>query len=542
MEHLSEDTAIKASGFSFAYAQAPASAAPASTDGEARAEEAAGEGICADAVIGPLDWQVPAGAFHLLVGATGSGKTTLLRNLSPVLAPTGRRAGAMEVLGKPLSEIDAQQAVRLIGYVAQSPDTQIVCDTVWHELAFGLENLGTAQDEMHRRIAELAHYFGIEPWFHRETASLSDGQRQTVALASVMAFRPRLLLLDEPTAQLDPVSARNFLHMLFRINRELGITVVVATHAPETMAEYATDAAQIADGRVRHVDLGMFAPRPPDGIMAFLLTGAGSAAASDSSEGRALDGQTRAPADSAAAPDEPPAITVHDAYVRYRRADDWVLRGCDYAVLRGQVSALVGGNGSGKSTLLRVIAGAHKTERGRVRNRLARRQALLPQDPKALFACDTVAEELREWQSSCGYGDDALEDATRRFALDDALDRHPYDLSGGQQQLLALAKLLLTDPDLMLLDEPTKGLDAASQLTVARLIDELSSAGVTIVIATHDLTFAALVADEASMLFDGEVTCTEPVDAFFEGNLFYRPEENLFARTRMQQLSGEAGR
>lgn len=484
--------AIEARGFAFRYPESTAS-------------------------IGPLDWTVEEGAFQLLVGATGSGKTTLLSSCKPAIAPAGERAGALRAFGRPVDELDAREAAATVGYVAQSPENQIVCDSVWHELAFGLENLGVEQDEMRRRVAEVAHFFGIEPWFRRSVAELSGGQKQMTTLAGTLAMQPRLLLLDEPTAQLDPVAEKNFLHALFRVNRELGITVVVATHAPEAMAEYATDTVELRDGRMR-------SPLAPSGRFA------DREVLRPAQAGRLEPGRD-------AAREAPPAISLRDAYVRYDRDSSWVLRGCDLDVAAGDVHAIVGGNGCGKSTLLRASAGVLKPERGRVANRLSARQALLPQDPKALFVCDAVVEELREWQEGCGYDDAAVEAALARFGLDARAANHPYDLSGGQQQLLAFAKLLLTDPDLLLLDEPTKGLDAPSKLLVARTLRDLAQAGATVVLATHDLTFAALVADAATMLFDGEAVCTEPAAAFFAGNLFYRPTEDAFSRLWREERS-----
>ena len=330
-------------------------------------------------------------------------------------------------------------------------------------------------------------------------------------LAGTLAMQPRLLLLDEPTAQLDPVAEKNFLHALFRVNRELGITVVVATHAPEAMAEYATDMVELREGTL----IRCFEPRrrvsPPSSI---------------------VRGTARCRMMEAAY-----AVSLHDIHLRYARDADWVLRGCDLRVTAGSIHAVVGGNGCGKSTLLRAIARVVKPERGRVENCLAARQALLPQDPKTLFVCDTVAEELREWQANCGYDNAAIDGVLARFGLDARVSNHPYDLSGGQQQLLAFAKLLLTDPDLLLLDEPTKGLDAPSKLLVARTLCDLAQAGATVVLATHDLTFAALVADAATMLFDGEAVCTEPAAAFFAGNLFYRPTEDAFSRLWREERS-----
>ena len=530
--------AVEACGFSFRYPK-----------GEDPAIMPAG--------IGPIDWRVREGDFQLLVGATGSGKTTLLRCLKPAIAPEGARAGRLEIFGQPVDSLDAAETAGLVGYVSQSPENQIVCDTVWHELAFGLENLGTPQEQMRRRVAEVAHFFGIEPWFRRRVDELSGGQKQMVTLAGVLAMQPRLLLLDEPTAQLDPVAQKNFLHALFRVNRELGVTVVVATHAPEACAEYATSAVELAGGRVAPVPLDRFAARPlvvpaRKGRAAAGGAGTEGAAAGDAMGAAGASADAAVPAAKGAAQesrrgssrtrrarvgDADAAISIRDAYVRYGRDDDWVLRGLDLDVRRGAIHAVVGGNGCGKSTLLRLAAGVMKPSRGRAENRLASRQALLPQDPKALFVCDSVDEELREWQGACGYADEDVARTAAELGLDGCLSQHPYDLSGGQQQLLAFAKLALTDPDLLLLDEPTKGLDAAAKLSLARAVAGRSCAGVTVLMATHDLSFAALVADEVTMLFDGEAACTEPAAAFFANNLFYRPTEDAFARAWLSQDS-----
>ena len=456
-----------------------------------------------NAAIGPLNWRVAQGAFQLLVGSTGSGKTTLLRNCKPAIAPHGKQAGYLAVFGTPVNKLNAYEAASLVGYVSQSPENQIVCDTVWHEIAFGLENLGMPQNTMRRRVAEVAHFFGIEPWFHRQVSELSGGQRQIVTLASALALRPRLLLLDEPTAQLDPVAEKTFLHTLFRVNRELGITVVVSTHAPEPMAQYATEAVCMQEGRLVAAPLSSFEAKPLD--MSFVPRHQSCA-------------------------DATPCIVASDAYFRYDKTSNWVLRGFDLRIRQGSIHALVGGNGCGKSTLLQVIAGVHKLERGSCANSLAQRQALLPQNPKSLFVCDTVKEELKEWQTTCGYSNEEISDVVQQFNLTDRLENHPYDLSGGQQQLLALAKLLLTKPALLLLDEPTKGLDAQTKCNVAQAMLQQAHAGVTIVMATHDLAFTALVADAVTMLFDGESAATQPVSEFFADNLFYRPICDAFAK------------
>jgi energy-coupling factor transporter ATP-binding protein EcfA2 len=468
-------------------------------------------------VFDAIDWSVASGSFTLLVGSTGCGKTTLLRSIKPEIAPAGDRAGQLLVFGHEPAQAKGYEATLEVGYVSQSPRNQLVCDTVWHELAFGLENLGLANNEMSRRVAEVAHFFGIEPWINRKTAELSGGQAQMVNLAAVLAMRPRLLLLDEPTAQLDPVASKNFAHALFRINRELGMTVIVATHEPEIMAEYATDCVRMAGGTLVEQNRHEFSSNVNDWPQAC------EKARSWLQSQRVGNGGLSAAGKAA-------GLRMTDVFMRYERDGDWVLSGFDIELEQGKINAVVGGNGCGKSTLLRVVAGVAKTERGRVESPLRSSQVLLPQDPKTLFVCDTVAEELDEWRASCGYGQDEVDGLLADFGLADRKGNHPYDLSGGQQQLLAFAKILLTRPRLLLLDEPSKGLDARAKTIVAAKLRSCADAGATVVMSTHDLPFAALLADRVGMMFDGKCACLEPADDFFQGNLFYRPTPDGFSR------------
>lgn len=444
-------------------------------------------------VLSGVSMAVPAGAFVLLVGGTGSGKSTLLSLAKPQIAPAGDRAGQVRVFGRPVDDLDGAEACE-VGYVFQDPDNQIVCDSVWHEMAFGLENLGTPQGEMRRRVAEASYFFGMGPWFHSDTDALSGGRKQLLALASTLVMQPRVLLLDEPTAQLDPIAARNFLHALFRVNRELGCTVVVATHEPELMVDYATRAFELVDGAVRAVEnLGRF-----------------KCEATLAERGALCDANA------------PAAVSARGAWFRYGRDDDWVLRGLDLEVRQGEVHALVGGNGCGKSTLLALIAGTRRAQRGEVRSAISAK-AMLPQDPKALFAEERVDEELMEWAHIGGYGADGVQAMMGELGVADRADLHPYDLSGGQRQMLALGKLLLVHPRLLLLDEPTKGLDRTARERVAGMIEAARRDGVTVIVSTHDLAFVRRVADRVSLMFDGELACTEPVGEFFRNNLFYRP-------------------
>ena len=459
--------AIEVRGLSFAY---PGATAP---------------------VFDGLDWTVPQGAFALLVGGTGSGKSTLLSLLKPEIAPAGELAGELCVLGEDVADMDVRASAERVGYVFQDPENQIVCETVWHEMAFGLENLGVSRDEMRRRVAETSYFFGLEDWLHRDTDTLSGGRKQLLSLAAVLALRPRVLLLDEPTSQLDPVAEKNFLHALFRVNRELGCTVVVATHQPRPMLEYATCAYRIEAGRVCEVaDLAS-------------LGGREELLASDACQSA------------------PGAAAIREGWFRYDRASGWVLRGLDVAFSAGAVHAIVGGNGCGKSTMLSVLAKTAKLQRGRMM-RGAASAALLPQNPKALLVAETVRDELMEWASTCGYDEAAAQEQAARLGLASLEARHPYDLSGGQRQLLALAKLLLIGPELLLLDEPTKGLDLASRRIIARALRDHAKAGGTVIMATHDLDFAEQVADDVAMMFDGEIACMEPPADFFADNVFYR--------------------
>ena len=445
-------------------------------------------------VLDGVGFSVPEGAFALLCGATGSGKSTLLRLAKPEIRPAGELAGTVRVFGEDVAGLSPVASARTVGYVFQSPDAQIVCDTVWHEMAFGLENLGVPEAEMRRRVAETCNFFGMEPWFRAQTAELSGGQRQTLALAATLAMRPRLLLLDEPTSMLDPIAEKAFLGLLFRANRELGITVVVATHAPQAMAEYVTCAFVVGGGEVREAPVAEIVVR----------------------RGIAVDkGAAASPASE--------AVCVHEAWFRHGRDGDWVLRGLDLQLVQGEVRALVGGNGCGKTTLLSVLAGVAKPQKGRVKNALASSQALLPQSPKAILACETVREELSEWARGAGYGAAEVDAALAELGLADAADRHPYDLSGGQQQLLALKKLIICRPRLLLLDEPTKGLDAAARECVARAVAAARAGGATVLLATHDMAFVEAVADSVSLMFDGAVTCTQPTAEFFADSWLYRP-------------------
>lgn len=512
-------------------------------------------------VLQSLTWSLERGEFALLVGNTGCGKSTLLKLLVPALAPTGTLTG----------EIDCKS--KRAGYVAQSTENQLVCDSVWHELAFPLENLGTNEQTMRRRVAEVAHFFNIEPWLNARTDELSGGQKQLLNVAKTLATNPDLLILDEPTAELDPVAEKNLAHALFRINRELGVTIILATHTPETMSEYATCTFELANGKIikctntaqpkflakektlidQNERLGCPAQTKTDIEQRERF---GSAAQTETVIEQSERFGYAAQTETVIEPVEMPVPATHDLQVstssstkgvlstneqgdttlhlediwfKYEQNKPWVLHGFDLALHKGEIHAIVGGNASGKTTALLVAAGTLKPNRGFTKNTSSNAQALMPQNPKHLFLRDSVTEELQEWQSNCGFCDSDIEQALNDANLEDHKNVHPFDLSGGQQQLLALTKLMLTKPKLLLLDEPTKGLDANMKCKVGQMLVRQASAGTSVLLVTHDLEFANCVAHTTTMIFDGQATSSEPSEAFFKHNLFYKPTQTHFS-------------
>ncbi len=481
---------------------------------------------------------VEQGAFVVVCGTSGSGKTTLLRQIKREIAPHGNRQGRIAILGQDQEQMDAQQAARCVGFVMQDPENQLVTDTVWQELAFGLENLGVPSAEIRRRVAEMAHFFGIGPWFLQPVHALSGGQKQMLNLASVMVMRPDILLLDEPTSQLDPVAAQTFLQMLGRIRAELGTTIVMSEHRLEDVLPMATQVWYMQQGTLafdgavqpwlqwmHHQGPSAFVSALPAAVqLALRVQMQGPWPISVQQGQRWL--QTHSdrlhphPGGQAALPASvKPALSARDVWFSYEKKGPMVLRGFSLCAYPGQVHAVVGGNGSGKSTALRILAQVCRPLHGKVQVR--GRVAMMNQDPKTMFVGDSVAEDWQETARLSGAGEADIQAQARQWGLQGLLDRHPYDLSGGEMQRAAFGKLCLLAPDIWLLDEPTKGMDAYGKREIAQQLRALARAGHTVVLVTHDVDFAASVADWCSMMFDGEVLCTEPARTFFAGNQFY---------------------
>ena len=487
-------------------------------------------------VLDDVSFSISEGEFCVLAGGTGSGKSTLLRLCKPALAPHGTLTGDIMYKGVPLSALPARESAARIGFVCQMPDQQIVCDKVWHELAFGLENLGLSQNEISRRVAEMASYFGIEPWFHLPVSALSGGQKQLLVLASVMVMRPDLLILDEPTSQLDPIAAAEFLHTLKKLNRDFSLTVLIAEHRLEELVPMCDKLIVLHEGKM----LGANTPKALAPILAqhpALLSSMPAAlrvscALGDASyplsirEGREMiaslaPGKARALPEDAPDEDRTPVLELKNVYYRYDRKGRDVLQNLSLTLHAGETLCVLGGNGSGKSTMLGVAAGLYKPYAGKVSvlGRHMRGQelyreclSLLPQDVQTVFLCNTVREELAD----AGITPDTLP-----FDLSRHRDTHPYDLSGGEQQLLALAKVLATKPRILLMDEPTKGLDAQKKDMLIEIMRTLKAQGVSILVVTHDVEFAALCADRCMLFFRGAAVSDALPRTFFAENNFY---------------------
>ena len=473
-----------------------------------------------------LTLTVPEGAFLVLCGPSGCGKSTLLRQLKPALAPHGVRQGRILFRGAPLEQADQRTQAARIGFVQQSPENQIVTDKVWHELAFGLESLGTDTPTIRRRVAEMAAFFGIEDWFYRDVAELSGGQKQLLNLASVMAMQPDVLILDEPTSQLDPIAASDFLAVLGKINRELGTAVVLTEHRLEEAFPLATAVAVMDRGRLlctgtpqqvgrqlKTLGHGMFLAMPAAmRIWASVKTEAPCPVTVR--EGRDFLRRYAAERPLGPLPREEehprrePVITARGVWFRYEPDSPDVVKGLDLTLGRGEFLALLGGNGAGKSTTLRLLSGMKKPQRGEIS--LRGRMGMLPQNPQTLFVKKTVREDLFEIFSGTKTPRPRQEERVARMTalcrLEDLLDRHPYDLSGGEQQRAALAKVLLLEPEILLLDEPLGALDLKlrkeMQLELKRLQREMN---ITFIYVTHDQEEALTMSDTVVVMNGGKV-------------------------------------
>lgn len=510
-------------------------------------------------VLRDVQLDVKQGEFVVLIGQSGCGKSTLLRQMKRELRPHGEMSGAVLYNGVLLDELSDEMAATHIGYVLQQPENQIVTDKVWHELAFGLENLGLKTQVIRRRVAEMSNFFGIHKWFHQKTTELSGGQKQLLNLASVMVMQPKVLLLDEPTSQLDPIAASEFLQTLKRLNTELGLTVILVEHRLEDVLPIADrvivmeEGAILYDGEPSLVLQGL----PPHHPMIQALPTATKIFHELNGQGHApltiRDGQCWLQAHSTVFKKEYMTVApIHSTIVleakdvafRYEKSGPDIVAHFNLQVKQGELFSIIGGNGSGKSTALALLAGLQKPCRGelyiqgikqkRMRGKEWDSLMLLPQDPKTLFVEKTVEKELAQLQSHSAYSKEREQELIQLFHLEQLLHRHPYDCSGGEQQRIALAKLLILNPTILLLDEPTKGLDAHAKEELGGMLKQLQNRGTTIVMVTHDIEFSAKFSSRCALFFDRNLVSVDTPRAFYSGNNFYTTAAHRISRGILQ--------
>lgn len=508
-----------------------------------------------------VNLSINSGDFVVVCGQSGSGKTTLLRMLKKEIAPYGEKQGAVFYKGEDVEKLDDKISAQKIGFVFQKPDQQIVTDKVWHELAFGLESLGYDSDYIRLRVGEMANYFGITSLFRKKTTELSGGQKQLMNLASVMAMSPDVIILDEPTSQLDPITANDFITTLKKINDELGLTVIIIEHRLQEVFPIADKVAVMENGKVICYDTPRnvcekLSNHPmsqgfPSAVRIWQKSGSKGECPLTVKEGRnfinSKFSERKLPLRNTI-PNTEDIITLKDVFFRYEKGGNDILSGTNLSIKKGEHFCILGGNGSGKTTTLKILAGLLKPYRGKViidNNKMTKKTtadfnrlgvAMLPQNPESVFLKSRVIDDYTELCKIKGIEksnyEDKINSVAEKLGIKNLLENHPYDLSGGEIQKCALGKVLISEPKILLLDEPTKGVDAYSKIALSKILQEIKSDGVTIITVTHDVEFASIVADRCGLFFDGEVLSSLVPQEFFSKNNFYTTASSRISRDK----------
>lgn len=519
-------------------------------------------------VLNDISFNVKSGDFVVLCGASGSGKTTLLRLLKKELAPFGNKSGDILYMGQQLNDLPDERLASEIGFVFQDPDNQIVLDEVLQEVVFGMENLNVPPIEMKKRLAELVHFFGIADLLHKKTSELSGGQKQLVNLLSILLLRPKVLLLDEPTSQLDPVAAKELIQILERLNNEMGMTIIIIEHRLEDLFSIASKVVMLSEGEIVYKGsseqiVQAVHEKNDERFLSYLPSVSRLYLEKESEVNvdeiplNVKDSrqwlQTKnfevndklGEANVQKVTEESPILSVDRSYFQYEKESPFVLKNCSLDLNQGEFFSLVGGNGSGKSTLLRLSMGLLKQQRGKVSylnkplkkyklNELVEHFAYLPQHPLSFYIESTIDDEMNAiiHKHKISDGEQRKEEISSRLQIDHLLHRHPNDLSGGELQRATLACLLLENPTVLFIDEPTKGLDPISKHHLAELLLELQAEGLTIFMVTHDIEFAVKYVDRCAILFDGQIAAEGTPEELFKGNYFYTTTINRATMVR----------
>lgn len=471
-------------------------------------------------ILNDISFEIHKGDFCVICGKSGSGKTTLLQLLKKEIKPSGYMKGNIHTYG-----IEHSTEV---GYLFQNPDFQIVTHKVINELSFGLENMGISLSQMKRRIGEVVHFFNLQSIIYKDIAELSGGQKQLVNLASIVAMQPKVMLLDEPTAQLDPIASQEFMTMLKKINEELNITIIVVEHDLEQVVPLCDNLLYLDKGNLEYCGnpcqvpyLNNFEKALPVAAQLYHKSQSKNISYDFKTVRKWIEMNKEHFKINTCEKNKFKDICLQLKNVHFHYNDTEILKGLSLDVYKNEIITIVGGNGSGKSTLLKVICGLLEKNRGKIcldgkdiskiDNKFNHCFAYLPQDPTTMFLKETVKEEL--------YCEESI-NLLYELELDFLLDQHPYDLSGGQMQLLAIIKVLVRHPQILLLDEPTKGLDIYYKEKIGKLLQKYSHQ-MTVIIVSHDLEFCAEYGNRAGMLFDGKIESIDDTIYFFNQNLFY---------------------
>ena len=509
-----------------------------------------------------INLSINSGEFVTLCGKSGCGKTTFLRLLKTSISPFGNLRGEILFDDEPLNKINDREQASRIGFVMQNPDNQIATDKVWHEIAFGLESLGYSTTEIRTRVSEMASFFGIENWFYKKTNELSGGQKQLLNLASVMVMQPEVLILDEPTSQLDPIASSEFIKTLQKINDEFGTTIILTEHRIEEAFAISDRIIVMDNGEVIADDVpknigrilksknhDMFDALPVP-VRVFCSVDDNEECPLTIREGKArlFEYSKTHDFNHDAIPKDmeitgTAVIDVKDAYFRYEKDLNDVVKGLNLTVHKGEIFALLGGNGAGKTTALSLVSGLNYPQRGtvyingceisKIHGLYDGLLGVLPQNPQSLFARKSVYLDLFDMTDktlSKSEREQCVAEVASLCRIEELLEYHPYDLSGGEQQRTALAMILLKKPQILILDEPTKGMDSHFKKIFADILNDLKAGGATIFMVSHDIEFCAEYADRCALFFDGNITSVATARKFFKGNNFYTTSANRMAR------------
>ncbi len=477
-----------------------------------------------------ISFNLKKGEFKLICGPCGCGKSTLLRMFKKEICPAGKLTGDINYPGGKLTA----------GYLSQNTEAALVCDRVLDEIVFGAENIGMNPGKIGRLLAETTAYLGIEDILDKSCQSLSGGQKQLVALASVLMTEPEILLLDEPTSQLDPVSTYDFVRLLVKLKDELGISILAADHNLDAMLGVSDGVLYMENGKIRLdgtkdelVQMLIEEKRPfaasiPEtikyaiseklyyesfpytirelyGIKGICCSG-GSVKSEQILEEKKEKNRTGN------------AVEVKKAWFRYEKKSEDVIKDLSLTLEKGKIYGIIGGNGAGKSTLVSLISGYRKPYRGKIKKEID--FGYLPQNPAYCFFRDVLLDDYELTADK-----DDIEKLCGAFDLfrniPEWYEKNPLDLSGGQQQIAAIAKLLLVKSDGIIMDEPVKGLDGSEKSALGELMRSLADSGKTIVFVSHDLEFTEDYADECLMMFDGKIVVGDKPESLFKGNRFY---------------------